>query len=459
MLALLFKPVRYLISPCLCQTSGKIAATVLFLLLLTACQSNTALKQTQATVAAISYGENPALVEPETSLIPTINIAKAVGWQQAEIPTSPIANLVVNKFAGGLDHPRWLYRLPNGDILVAQSNKPDKKNEAGGFVAWVQGKVMAAAGAGVKSADRITLLRDTNNDGVADLQTIFLQNLHSPFGMALVDNTLYVANTDAIVAYPYEPDQTQITAAGRTVTPLPAGEINHHWTKNLLASHDGRTLYVTVGSNSNIGENGFDVETQRAAILAVDIASGLKRIFASGLRNPVGMAWVGNTLWTVVNERDELGDNLVPDYMTSVQENAFYGWPYSYFGQNVDTRVEQNNPQLVQQAIKPDYALGAHTASLGLLYSDTTQSLGPLTTGMYVGQHGSWNRKPRSGYKVVFVPFTDGLPAGLPQDVLRGFLNDKGQAQGRPVGVIFSQTGDLLVADDVGNVIWRVSER
>jgi hypothetical protein len=432
---------------------------LLFLSLLWGCQSNEALDHTEASVAAISYGENPALVGPETSLIPTINIAKAVGWQDDEMPTSPITDLEVNKFAAGLDHPRWLYRLPNGDILVAQSNKPEKNNEDGGLVAWLQRKVMAAAGAGVTSADRITLLRDTDNDGVADLQKVFLQNLHSPFGMTLVNNTLYVANTDAIVAYTYEPGQTQITTAGRKVTSLPAGEINHHWTKNLLASHDGRTLYVAVGSNSNIAENGFAAENQRAAILAVDIASGVKRIFASGLRNPVGMAWVDNTLWTVVNERDELGDNLVPDYMTSVQENAFYGWPYSYFGQNVDTRVEQNNPQLVEQAIKPDYALGAHTASLGLLYNGTAQSLGPLATGMYVGQHGSWNRKPRSGYKVVFVPFTDGRPAGLPQDVLRGFVNDKGQARGRPVGVIFSQTGDLLVADDVGNVIWRVSEK
>ncbi|MFT6897565.1 MAG: glucose/arabinose dehydrogenase [Paraglaciecola sp.] len=457
--AIPFKAVECFYYPLLRLISTRIAATLLCLTLLTACQSKEGLNQTEASVAAISYGENPALVEPKTSLIPTINIAKAVGWQDEEMPISPIADLVVNKFAASLDHPRWLYRLPNGDILVAQSNKPDKHDESGGIVSWVQSKVMAAAGAGVKSADRITLLRDTNNDGVADLQKIFLQNLHSPFGMALVGNTLYVANTDAIVAYPYESGQTQITAAGRILTSLPAGVINHHWTKNLLASQDGRTLYVAVGSNSNIAENGFDVESQRAAILAVNIASGVKRIFASGLRNPVGMAWVGNTLWAAVNERDELGDNLVPDYMTSVQENAFYGWPYSYFGQNLDTRVEQRNPQLVQQAIKPDYALGAHTASLGLLYGDKTHSLGPLRTGMYVGQHGSWNRKPKSGYKVVFIPFKDGLPAGLPQDVLSGFINDKGQAQGRPVGVIFSQNGDLLVADDVGNVIWRVSER
>lgn len=455
MLAIPFKSVEYLPNPC----SRRIAATLLCLSLLSACQTEKGRNQTEVSITAISYGENPALVEPETSLIPTINIAKAVGWQDKQMPISPIEGLVVNKFAAGLDHPRWLYRLPNGDILVAESNTPDKHDENGGLVAWAQGKVMAAAGAGVASADRITLLRDTNNDGVADLQKVFLQNLHSPFGMALVGNTLYVANTDAIVAFTYEPDQTHITAAGRIITSLPAGNINHHWTKNLLPSGDGKTLYVAVGSNSNIGENGLDKETNRASILAVNIASGAKRIFASGLRNPVGMAWVDNTLWAVVNERDELGDNLVPDYMTSVRETAFYGWPYSYFGQNLDTRVEQDNPELVNQAIKPDYALGAHTASLGLLYANASQALGPLTTGMYVGQHGSWNRKPRSGYKVVFVPFSQGQPTGLPQDVLTGFVDNKGQARGRPVGVVFSQSGDLLVADDVGNVIWRVSQR
>lgn len=449
--------------PALCssiyRTFSKTVAVLLGSSILIACQSEHSVSQTEPSVQAISYGQDPQLVEPQTSFIPTINIAKAVGWQEDQMPTSPIESLKVNRFASGLDHPRWLYTLPNGDILVAESNKPEKHDEDGGFIAWAQGKVMAAAGAGVASADRITLLRDTNKDGVADMRKIFLQNLHSPFGMALIGNTLFVANTDAIVAFEYQPGATQLTTAGRTVVSLPAGKINHHWTKNLLASDDGKTLYVAVGSNSNIAENGLDKETQRAAILTVDIASGSTEVFASGLRNPVGMAWVGDTLWTVVNERDELGDNLVPDYMTSVRKGHFYGWPFSYFGQNIDERVEQVRPELVNQALKPDYALGAHTASLGLYYANSPNSLGPLTTGMYVGQHGSWNRKPLSGYKVVFVPFAQGKPAGLPQDVLTGFVDNKGHAQGRPVGVVFSQTGDLLVADDVGNSIWRVSVR
>ncbi|MES2861222.1 MAG: sorbosone dehydrogenase family protein [Pseudomonadota bacterium] len=406
-----------------------------------------------------TYGANPQLVEPHKNLlIPTVNIAPAVGWPAGVMPTAP-AGFRVQAFASGLDHPRWIYRLPNGDLLVAETNappNPEKKSE--GIRGWVMGLVMKRAGATPPSPNRISLLRDADGDGVAETKTVFLQNLTSPFGMALVGDRLFVANADAVVAFPYQTGQTQITAAPVKIADLPAGR-NHHWTKSLVASADGRKLYVGVGSNSNIGENGMDEETGRAAIHEIDIATGAQRVFASGLRNPVGLAWQPDSraLWVAVNERDELGNDLVPDYMTSVRDGAFYGWPYSYYGQTVDRRVQPQNPALVASAIAPDYALGAHTASLGLTFYEGTAFPAAYHHGAFVGQHGSWNREPKAGYKVVFVPFANGTPAGPPQDFLTGFLNGEGEAMGRPVGVQTDRTGALLVADDVGNVIWRVA--
>ena len=321
---------------------------------------------------------------------------------------------------------------------------------------------MKRAGAVTPSANRITLLRDTNGDGVADRSMPFIEGLHSPFGMQLVGNTLYVADTDAVLAFDYTPGADKISTPGRKVVALPAGPINHHWTKNLIASADGKKLYVTVGSNSNVAENGIAAEEGRAAIWEVDIATGAHRIFASGLRNPNGLAWEPDTgaLWTVVNERDELGSDLVPDYLTAVRDGAFYGWPYSYYGQHVDERVKPQDPERVAKAVVPDYALGPHTASLGLAWSGARNALpAAFASGMFVGQHGSWNRKPASGYKVIFVPFTNsGQPSGQPTDVLTGFLNDEGKARGRPVGVAMDGKGALLVADDVGNKVWRVTQ-
>jgi len=367
--------------------------------------------------------------------------------------------LRVNAFAAGLDHPRWLYVLPNGDVLVAESNAPPKPEDSKGIKGWIMKLVMKRAGAGVPSANRITLLRDSNGDGIANLRTVFLQGLNSPFGMALVGNDLYVANTDGLVRFPYRSGETRIIEPGVKVIDLPAGPINHHWTKNVIASRDGSRLYVTVGSNSNVGENGMENEVNRAAIWEVDRATGRSRIFASGLRNPNGLAWQpqSGALWTTVNERDEIGSDLVPDYMTSVKDGAFYGWPYSYYGQHVDTRVKPPRPDLVAKAIAPDYALGAHTASLGLAFYEGNLLPKRFTDGAFVGQHGSWNRKPRSGYKVIFVPFANGQPAGEPEDILTGFVNKDGNALGRPVGVAVDRMGALLVADDVGNIVWRVT--
>ena len=401
-----------------------------------------------------SQGVSPTLPAPVKRLIPTVHIAPAKGWPAHAKPT-PATGLAVDAFATGLQHPRWLYVLPNGDVLVAESDGPPRPEEGKGIKGLVYKTVQKRAGAGGQSANRITLLRAANGNGVAT-KTVLLEGLNSPFGMALVGNDLYIANTDAIMRFPYSEGATQISAAGVKVADLPAGPLNHHWTKNLLASRDGSRLYVTVGSNSNVGENGLDQEENRAAILEVDRASGQWRIFASGLRNPNGMAWEPQTgaLWTVVNERDELGSDLVPDYLTSVKDGGFYGWPYSYYGQHVDTRVPAN-PDMVAKAIVPDYALGNHTASLGLTF-DTGSSLPPpYRGGVFVGQHGSWNRKPLSGYKVIFVPFADGRPFGLPVDVLTGFVNERGEALGRPVGVVADKSGALLVADDVGDVVWR----
>jgi glucose/arabinose dehydrogenase len=403
-------------------------------------------------------GPEPVLPAPQKTLIPTVNIAPAKGWPLGKMPTS-IAGTQVAPFAGNLDHPRWLYVLPNGDVLVAETNAPPKPDDGKGIKGAVMGAVMKKAGAAVPSANRITLLRDTDGDGIANLRSVLLENLNSPFGMVLVGDNLFVANSDAVVKFPYSTGDIRITAVGTKVLALPAGTINHHWTKNIIASADGNRLYVSVGSNSNVAERGMAVEFQRAAIWEVQIKSGQHRVFASGLRNPVGMAWEPQSglLWTSVNERDELGSDLVPDYMTSVRDGAFYGWPYSYYGQHVDDRVKPQNPDLVAKAIAPDYALGPHTASLGLASSVGTTLPSIFANGMFVGQHGSWNRKPHSGYKVIFVPFKAGKPSGKPIDVLTGFLNSKGEAYGRPVGVTLDKQGALLVADDVGNIIWRVS--
>ena len=401
-------------------------------------------------------GSSPVLLPPNKTRIPTIKIAPAIGWPNTTTPIAA-AGTRVSAFANGLDHPRWLYVLPNGDVLVAETNAPPKPDDGKGIKGWVMGLVMKRAGAGVPSADRITLLRDTDGDGVADIRLVFLAGLHSPFGMALVGDKFYVANADAIMRYNYVDGEKQITEPGEKVIELPAGRINHHWTKNIIANSDGTKLYVTVGSNSNVAERGMKAEESRATILEIDIATGASRTFATGLRNPNGMAWRGNTLFTVVNERDEIGSDLVPDYLTSVKDGAFYGWPYSYYGQHIDERVKPQRPELVASAIPPDYALGAHTASLGLASSIGTSLPKTFADGMFVGQHGSWNRKPLSGYKVIFVPFTAGKPSGVPIDVLTGFVSKQSNAYGRPVGVALDKTGALLVADDVGNTIWRVT--
>ena len=412
-------------------------------LLLGAC-AETARLPDSATV-----GPDPALPEPTRSIVPTVKIAPAKGWPEGVTPKAA-AGMQVSAFARDLQHPRWVYVLPNGDVLVAETNAPHRPEEGKGIKGRAMTHFMKKAGAAVPSANRITLLRDADGDGVAELREVFLQGLTSPFGMALVGSDLYVANTDAIVRFPYVQGQTRITAAGIKITELPAGPRNHHWTKNLIASPDGSKLYVTTGSNSNVAEHGMQEEEGRAAIWEVDAKSGAYRIFASGLRNPNGLAWEPNTgaLWTVVNERDELGSDLVPDYLTSVRDGAFYGWPYSYFGQHVDKRVQPPRPDLVAKAIKPDYALGNHVAPLGLAMSGE---------GAFVGQHGSWNRRPPSGYNVVFIRFADGKPIGAPHEILGGFLSPEGNAYGRPVGVAIDERGGLLVADDVGNTVWRVT--
>ena len=405
-------------------------------------------------------GPRPELPPPRAALIPTVNIAPAKGWARGAMPQAA-PGLQVQAFAAGLDHPRWLLVLPNGDVLVAETNAPPKPEDAKGIKGWVMGLVMQRAGAAVPSANRITLLRDSDGDGVADLRSVLLEGLNSPFGMALVGDSLFVANSDAVLRFPYAAGDTRIAAPGLRVLTLPAGPINHHWTKNLIANADGSKLYVTVGSNSNVAERGIEAEADRAAIWEVEVKSGAHRIFASGLRNPNGLAWQAQTdaLWTVVNERDELGSDLVPDYLTSVRDGAFYGWPYSYYVAHVDERVKPPRPDLVASAVLPDYALGPHVAPLGLVSSLGNALPAVFASGMFVGEHGSWNRRPHSGYKVVFVPFAAGQPAGLPIDVLTGFLDGDGKAQGRPVGVAIDRGGALLVADDVGNTVWRVSAR
>ena len=404
-------------------------------------------------------GRNPTLPAPQPTLIPTVNIAPAKGWPSGVMPQAAPGTRVA-AFAGEMDHPRWLYVLPNGDVLVAETNAPPKPEDAKGIRGWLMGLAMKRAGAGTPSANRIMLLRDSDGDGVADVRSVFLDGLNSPFGMALAGNNLYVANSDAVLRFPYTAGDTRITASGVKVVDLPAGPINYHWTKNLISSTHGDKLYVTVGSNSNAAERGMAAEAGRAAIWEVDTQSGAHRIFASGLRNPNGLAWepLSAALWTVVNERDELGSDLVPDYLTSVRDGGFYGWPYSYYGGHIDPRVKPQQPELVATALIPDYALGPHTASLGLASSAGTTLPASFANGMFIGQHGSWNRRPHSGYRVIFVPFEGGKPsAGAPVDVLTGFLNEQGNAFGRPVGVALDKRGALLVADDVGNVIWRVT--
>jgi glucose/arabinose dehydrogenase len=403
-------------------------------------------------------GPRPTLPEPNSSIIPTVNIAPARGWVEGATPVGA-PGTVVTRYAAQLEHPRWLYVLPNGDVLVAETNAPPKPDDGKGIKGRLMKSAMKKAGAATPSANRITLLRDADGDGLPELRSTFAEGLNAPFGMALVGNDFYVANSDAVVRFQYSPGAVKVAGEATKVVDLPAGPLNHHWTKNLIASADGSRLYVTVGSNSNVGENGMEAEEGRAAIWEVDPRTGEHRVFASGLRNPNGLAWVpsSGTLWTVVNERDEIGSDLVPDYLTSVKDGGFYGWPYSYFGQNVDERVKPQKPELVATALVPDYALGPHTASLGLAYAKGNSLGDAFREGMFIGQHGSWNRKPFSGYKVVFVPFEGGKPSGQAVDVLTGFLNDKGEAQGRPVGVALDKTGALLVADDVGNMIWRVT--
>lgn len=429
-------------------------ALSLLLLALAGCGGQATLRSGEDT------GSKPVIASPSPGALPTLNIAPAKGWASGETPVAA-PGLAVTAFATGLDHPRWLYVLPNGDVLVAESNAPPGKRGIGGIKGKVMGSVMKRAGSGVPSANRITLLRDADGDGVAETRHVFAADLVSPFGMARVGDALFVANADALVRFAYADGQTQAGGAPQKIVDLPGGgdQLNHHWTKSLVASADGTRMYVGVGSNSNIAENGMEAEAERAAVLEVDPAAGTRRIFASGLRNPVGLAWEprSGALWAVVNERDELGSDLVPDYLTRVDAGAFYGWPYSYWGAHVDERVKPQRADLVASARVPDYALGSHVAPLGLAFA-TGNRLGPdFGEGAFVGLHGSWNREPLSGYKVVFVPFRDGRPSGAMRDVLTGFLDAQDNARGRPVGVAVARDGALLVADDVGNTVWRVS--
>ncbi|WP_407168459.1 PQQ-dependent sugar dehydrogenase [Bradyrhizobium sp. ORS 111] len=400
-----------------------------------------------------AWGSAPEIPTAKSQgAIPTLKMPTARGWDRGQKPTAA-PGLKVNAFAAGLDHPRWINLLPNGDVLIAEATQIAGTPRTV-FHYAMQATMRRAAALGV-SANRITLLRDRDGDGVAEVRGAFMEGLSQPFGMALVGDTFYVGNTDGVVAFPYTAGADRITAQGRKlVTFKPAG----HWTRSLLPSADGKRLYAGVGSLSNIAESGFEVEEGRAAIYELDLAAGTSRIFASGLRNPVGLAWepTTNVLWTVVNERDGIGDETPPDYLTSVRDGGFYGWPYCYWGQTVDDRVPQD-PAMVAEAIQPDYALGGHTASLGLCWMPSN-TLPGFPDGMVIGQHGSWNRSTLSGYKVVFVPFENGRPSGPARDILSGFLApDEKVSYGRPVGVALGPDDSLLVADDVGNVIWRVT--
>jgi glucose/arabinose dehydrogenase len=401
------------------------------------------------------FGPNPTLPEPKKGLLPQVAIAKVAPWSAGEHPKVP-DGFEITRFAEGLDHPRWVHVLPNGDVLVAESSSESKppKTFRDHAAAWI----MKGAGANTKSPNKIILLRDANGDGVAELKTVFAEGIKRPFGMALVGQTLYVAADNAIVSYPYKDGDTHVEGPGEKVFDLPGDPINHHWTKNIIASPDGSKLYATVGSNSNVGENGMAAEAGRAEITEFTLPKGPSRPFATGIRNPNGLDYepVTGALWTAANERDEIGPDLVPDYMTSVKDGAFYGWPYSYYGQHVDVRIQPQRPDMVAKAIAPDFALGPHTASLGLAFYKADSFPEHYRGGVFIGQHGSWNRKPLNGYRVVFVPFANGKPVNHPEVFLSGFLSDKGEARGRPVGVAVDKTGGLLVADDVGAIIWRV---
>ncbi|HEY5206065.1 MAG TPA: sorbosone dehydrogenase family protein [Roseiarcus sp.] len=404
-------------------------------------------------------GPNPVLPDIQQYLFPPMHLSSVVGWKNGETPTVA-PGLKIEALATGLQHPRSLYTLPNGDVLVVESKAPPPqpitrpKDLVMRFI-----EKMVTSGGNSGPSNRITLLRYDAAGGKPPTQSVFLDHLHSPFGVVLVGEDLYVANTDAIVRYPYHAGDLTISGVGVTLTPLPGGPIDHHWTKSLTASRDGKLLYVGVGSNSNITENGIAVEENRAAIWEVDRASGRWRIFASGLRNPNGLSLEpeSGALWAVVNERDELGPNLVPDYLTSVKDGAFYGWPYSYYGQHLDPRVEPQRPDLVAKAIAPDYALSSHVAPLGLVFNTGDSLPRKYRGGAFVGEHGSWDRPTFNGYRVVFVAFSGGHPNGKAEDVVTGFLEADGKARGRPVGLAIDKTGALLIADDVGNTVWRVT--
>ncbi|HUO11212.1 MAG TPA: sorbosone dehydrogenase family protein [Caulobacteraceae bacterium] len=402
-------------------------------------------------------GPTPQIPAPQHGLIPTVKFAKPIGWPDGRTPIAA-PGLKVQALARGLVHPRTVLGLPNGDVLVAETNGPAPPPPKG-VRAVAEKVVMGLVGAEVPSPNRITLLRGLKPEGSAASRSVYISGLTSPFGMALVGDNLYVADTDAILRFPYDPAATHVAGPGAKVIDLPAFPIDHHWTKTLVASPDGKTLFVSIGSNSNIGENGMAAEKGRARILAVDLATGRAHAYATGLRNAVGLAIEPTTgvLWAAVNERDELGDNLPPDYLTSIKDGGFYGWPYAYWGRRVDTRVKPQRPDLVATALTPDYALGAHVAPLGLVFYHDAALPPAWRGGAFVGEHGSWNRSVLNGYKVVYIPFASGRPAGLPRDVLTGFLNGKNQAMGRPVGLAVDASGALLVADDVGNAVWRVT--
>ena len=382
------------------------------------------------------------------------NFSNVIGWGD-QMPTAP-NGFVVEKFADGFNNPRWMYVAPNGDVFVAESNSNHS------FIEQVGGTLIGANKSNnlKHSADRISLLRDTNKDGIPDQRDTLLTGLNQPFGMLVIGHWLYVGNTDALVRYPYKAGQTKISNPPEKIIDLPAGDKNRHWTRNIITNADNTKIYIAVGSGSNVAENGIANELLRADILEINLDGSDLKIYASGLRNPVGMGWAPGTktLWTVVNERDGLGDELVPDYLTSVKQGGFYGWPYCYFGQHIDPRVEETQPELVKKTIVPDVPLGSHTASLGLAFYTANSFPKKYQGGVFIAQHGSWNRSVLSGYKVVFIPFANGIPSGKPEDFLTGFIADleKSEVHGRPVGLTLLPDGSLLVADDVTNTIWRV---
>jgi len=435
------------------QARRRISATTLVAVLAAGCSG-----QDDFDVST-QIGPDPALPEPSINLVPDLKVAEVVGWGDGKTPVVP-KDLAIAAYATDLANPRTVHTLPNGDVLVVQSKGPSGKplNRPKDIIrGWIM-SIAAGDQSGAKETNLITLLQDTNRDGKVDHRSDLVTGLHSPFGVAWQDNTLYVAAADAIVAYPYELGQSKITGQPTVLTPLPGGPINHHWTKDLALSPDGNFLYASVGSNSNAGERGMEAEKGRAAIWKVDRRTGLAKVFASGIRNPNGLNFnpESGELWTVVNERDELGPNLVPDYMTSVREGAFYGWPYSYYGQHVDARVHPQRPDLVEKAIPPDYALSSHVAALGLAFTSGSALPEAYRNGAFVGNRGSWNRNAFNGYKVIYVPFTGGKPSGPAQDVVTGFLEGE-KAHGRPVGLAIDGTGALLIADDAGNTVWRVA--